>query len=304
MRAIILAAGVGGRLAPLTNSHPKPLVRLNGKSLIDHLLDLICHSGRTSPDITEVVVVGGYRFDDLSAHLSNITREFKVRLIENSRFQAGNIMSLRSAMDSLEGDVLILNADHVYSQELFDSFLRNVHSMNDLQYADNETSSINDFCNTDNEVPSMMTSRSGIFIACDTDRPHSDDDMKVKVHDDPVDSTMHGSANKISGRSIQAIGKSLPEYDAGYVGMTFITENAMGDYRNALDATVDMCGNQASVEDILGYLAWKDIRPVIMDVSGYGWMEIDTQEDLALAEALFNNSNWEKFWDRSRSESH
>ena len=62
-RAVVLAAGRGSRLGPLTESTPKPLVEVGGKSLITRVLD-----GLRSAGIYEVVIVTGYRSADIEDH--------------------------------------------------------------------------------------------------------------------------------------------------------------------------------------------------------------------------------------------
>lgn len=67
--AMVLAAGLGTRLRPLTNDRPKALVEVGGRPLIDHVLDRLCDAG------VERAVVNVHAFADrLEAHLARRTR--------------------------------------------------------------------------------------------------------------------------------------------------------------------------------------------------------------------------------------
>ncbi len=104
MRAIILAAGQGTRLAPYTDDRPKCLVELAGMPLLGRQLAVLAAEG-----IADIVLVGGYRADQLAA--------WPHTLVVNQDFASTNMVhSLFCARDALDGsdDVLIAYSDIVY----------------------------------------------------------------------------------------------------------------------------------------------------------------------------------------------
>ena len=69
-RAIILSAGQGSRLLPLTADRPKCLIEFDGRAIIDHQIAALAVAG-----IEQVTVVGGYRIDRLEAHFAGRPRK-------------------------------------------------------------------------------------------------------------------------------------------------------------------------------------------------------------------------------------
>ncbi|MEI7931888.1 MAG: nucleotidyltransferase family protein [Alphaproteobacteria bacterium] len=109
--AMVLAAGIGSRMRPLTDTLPKPLIPVAGKPLIDHTLDRLAEAG------IETAVVNVHHFADLvEAHLA--TRKAPRILISDER--AGLLDSAGGIAHALpllgEGPILIANIDNVWME--------------------------------------------------------------------------------------------------------------------------------------------------------------------------------------------
>jgi choline kinase len=103
----------------------------------------------------------------------------------------------------------------------------------------------------------------------DMDRQLGADDMKVE--------------RDAEGR-IRSISKPLTTFDSGYVGMTRVPASALPRYFAEVDAALAAEGRNIHVERVLGRLAQTERPPHCRDVSGHGWLEVDTQDERARAE--------------------
>lgn len=104
-RAIIMAAGIGKRMQPVTLMTPKPMVKVNGVRMIDTVI-----SGLNANGIYEIYIVVGYLKEQFAA----LEQECEgVTLIENPYYDTcNNISSLYVAREHLE-DVIILDGDQI-----------------------------------------------------------------------------------------------------------------------------------------------------------------------------------------------
>ena len=110
-RAIIMAAGTGTRMRPVTLTTPKPLIRVKGVRMIDTVIQALHENG-----IYEIYVVVGYRKEQFAC----LTAEYKgVTLIENPYWDScNNIASLYVAREQLE-NAMILDGDQIiYKKEI------------------------------------------------------------------------------------------------------------------------------------------------------------------------------------------
>jgi choline kinase len=245
VQIVLLAAGLGSRLGPLTAALPKALIEVGGTPLVLHALRF---AARLAPE--KVLVVGGFGFAQLAAVLAQ-ARPIPHTLLENSRFRDGNLLSLMAARPALETDAgadsdgfLVLNVDHIYRPAIA-------------------------------EVVRPPVADVTAFI--DTDRTLGGDDMKVQR--DPA------------GR-VRAIAKTLTTFDAGYVGMTRVPRAAFSRYFAAAEAVLAADGPATHVERVLAHLAQGAAPPLCRDISGHGWLEVDTPEERALAEEALRGPGW------------
>ena len=106
--AMILAAGLGKRMRPLTASQPKPLVRVAGKALIDHALDRLADAG-----VARAVVNVHYLADALEAHV--LARQNPAVTVSDERAQlletGGGMVK---ALPLLPDPFFALNADNIW----------------------------------------------------------------------------------------------------------------------------------------------------------------------------------------------
>ena len=144
-RAIIMAAGFGSRMQPVTLTTPKPLVKVNGMRMIDTVIQGLHHNG-----IQEIYIVAGYLKEQFYALE---TQYPGVKIIENPYYDTcNNISSLYVAREHLE-DVMILDGDQIiYNDKILDpSFERSGYN---CVWTDSQTDEW------------LMTVKDGVVTSC------------------------------------------------------------------------------------------------------------------------------------------
>lgn len=113
--AILLSAGQGSRLLPLTAERPKCLIDFSGRSLIAWQIEMLARAG-----VKRIDVVTGFMTDMLEAHLAAIRDpRVEIAIRFNPFFKvADNLGSCWIAREAMRGDFLILNGDTLVSEEI------------------------------------------------------------------------------------------------------------------------------------------------------------------------------------------
>lgn len=110
MKAVILAAGMARRLAPLTDRTHKCLLPVGGRSLLDRMLD-----GLAANEVDESVLVVGHCQDQVRRAAGRARGGMRISYVENADYAKGSILSLWTARDTMRRDsTLVMDADVLF----------------------------------------------------------------------------------------------------------------------------------------------------------------------------------------------
>ncbi|MAF86158.1 MAG: glucose-1-phosphate thymidylyltransferase [Dehalococcoidales bacterium] len=112
MKAIILAAGEGSRMRPLTYTRPKVMLPIANKPILEHLLIEVREAG-----IREFVFVVGYRDERVRGYFGGGDQWGVSIIYSNQRRQLGTADALRSVKNLVDGNFLVINGDVIVDQK-------------------------------------------------------------------------------------------------------------------------------------------------------------------------------------------
>jgi len=236
-KAIILVAGGGLRLRPMTDYIPKCLIQINSKSILVNALENLENNG-----ISETLLVVGYKSEQIEEDIGNCFRSMKIVYCQNSIYdKTNNIYSLYLVRDHLKEGVILLEGDIFFEEKI----------LKELLSKDKEK--------TYWAVDRFTKELDGCMLTTDKD-------------------------NRIVG--IRIVRGKLTEYKDNFfksVGILKITSDFGRAFEGWLDREI-----KNDVKDIYYDLVLakhiKEKAIYICDINGSKWAEIDTQEDLNLAE--------------------
>jgi len=108
MQCVIVCAGKGTRMSPLTDNTPKPLLFVHGKPILAHIIESL------PIEITEVVLIVGYLKEQIIAHCGNEYLGKKVTYCEQKNFAGGTGDALMCAKGVLRGKFLFMYGDDIH----------------------------------------------------------------------------------------------------------------------------------------------------------------------------------------------
>ena len=124
MQSVILAAGMGKRLKELTENNTKCMIEINGVTLIERLLKQI-----DERNFSRVIIVVGYKQDELKEYISKLSIKTPIIYIENKDYDTtNNIYSLSLAKDYLtQEDTIIFESDTLFEDSILDELINDKH---------------------------------------------------------------------------------------------------------------------------------------------------------------------------------
>ena len=112
INVIIPAAGSARRLRPFTNSVPKSLLTINGKSIISHQLENLPRD-----KIEKVIIILGHMGNKIKEHINSLDISYPISFINNSRYESTNCAySLMKASSVLSEGALLINCDLLFKK--------------------------------------------------------------------------------------------------------------------------------------------------------------------------------------------
>ncbi|TKV74017.1 phosphocholine cytidylyltransferase family protein [Bradyrhizobium elkanii] len=248
-KAVILAAGSGSRLRPLTDLRPKPLVEVNGTPILHNALRHLEAVG-----VETVAIVVGYRKDAIQYACGTQFGAIQIKYIESSVFErTGSAYSLWLARDVLLcGDHYLLEGDIFFEED-------SLHCLNQSKCAD---------------VAAVA----------------------------PFDARMQGSAvllsedGFITGFRMKQSGADLSDSDQTLFKTLNLLRISASTLRTtivpALDDIVGSGATQAYTEELLAFLIERrGLQLAAARCDHLRWWEIDTPDDLRLANSLFADNS-------------
>lgn len=113
MKAIILAAGVGKRLWPVTQHHPKCLIKIGGRTLLHRYLTSLASVGIRQADI-----VVGYKQEMIRDAVAADACGVRVNFLVNEQFHRGSISSLWIARTAFTDHSIVMDADVLFHRDI------------------------------------------------------------------------------------------------------------------------------------------------------------------------------------------
>ncbi len=123
MQCVIICAGKGTRMRPLTETTPKPLIKVCGKPILQHIIEAL------PPEVDELVLVVGYLKEQIMDFCKEEYAGRKVSYVFQEDFAGGTGDALLCAKNILRGKFLFMYADDIHGKDALEDVVKKDHAM-------------------------------------------------------------------------------------------------------------------------------------------------------------------------------
>jgi len=253
MYLVVLAAGDDPRLRPLNEDRPTALVRFLGRPILDWTVSAAAACG-----ITDVVVVGGYRYEAFTGH--------EARLFKNPDYvSSGQVGTLMAADQFFSDGFVVAYGDVVFRPDVLKALLASTAEISVVVDVDWKPYWERRFGEDLSDARSLRMTPDGTIRSIGQSVSRIED-----IHGQPIGLIM------FKGRGIKALRRAWQRAttDAAYRRPVLGHTNAM---------------SKLTVNDLLDELVSGDVPLKAVRISG-GWVAIDTPADVAIGEERWNST--------------
>lgn len=123
MQCVLICAGKGTRMRPLTDHTPKPLIKVCGRPILEHIVEAL------PAEIDELVLVVGYLQEQIRSYCGEEFLGKKVTYVEQEDFAGGTGAALMCARDVVKGKFMFMYADDIHGKEALEKVVECEHGM-------------------------------------------------------------------------------------------------------------------------------------------------------------------------------
>ena len=251
MIGVILSAGMGTRLMPLTKEIPKPLLEINGMTLLERMIKNLMNE-----DIEEFIVIVGYNKDkviDLAPELEE-KYSISIKVLENEKYDVTNTsVSTYIASKYIEenqvDDFILINGDNV----------------------------------VDPEIITRIAERENTSLIVDNFKDLNEESFKLIIENETFNED-----KSISNGTIAEIGKGIdiPSSTGEFIGVSKVSKNDLSKFNGILEELMDE--DKQNYYDF-AFKSLSQSSPIdYVLTNGLKWTEIDDHNDWEQAQKLID----------------
>ena len=251
MIGVILSAGMGTRLMPLTKEIPKPLLEINGMTLLERMIKNLMNT-----DINEFIVIVGYNKDKVIEFAQELEEKYdiSIKIIENEKYDETNTsvstyLASKYIAENTADDFILINGDNV----------------------------------VDPEIITRIAERENTSLIVDNFKDLNEESFKLIIENETFNED-----KTISNGTIKEIGKGIdiPSSTGEFIGVSKVSTKDISKFNEILEKLIEE--DKQNYYDF-AYKPLSKLSSIdFVLTNGLKWTEIDDHNDWEQAQILIN----------------